>query len=674
MFKKIITAVIAAAMISSSISAMAYNAEQMTDYGSIITKEISLFDNHVQAVTFEDTEEDALYSFVSQKIAELQTAGEICEVTVDGLSDFALKINMKDENTNNNIEKLNQIYMKLAQSYCIDEATAKCSKDYILEQLTFKIDNSMSPDKAVEIMAEKAEKRSKGVAFFTADEQFSEIPVALFINNSAEILSKYQFAHPELCYIPSSASISLGMSYSQNQKGDMKFTTKSAVCVTYLPITYTEFSAFQTKLQNIIDDCIDSQMNDAQKAMALQDWIIDNTSYGYALADELYPPTIDTNQNIVIYNIGDYDTLIELMNNKDMQLSRQYSHTAYAPAMLGYGVCQGYTMLYSALLDKADIENGTYISNVMNHQWSLVNIDDTWYHADITWNDPTPNETSAESYAEIGLSLTDGSNHTLKYQTENYHYYSNLFMSDDKCAENHTFDDSDIIIPDAECDDDKFHATENVDGKVYSSYAVQEAYYTKLNYCRKDNMYYYERPVISNGTPTVWYYKTPFKLLNDDGTYTLPTKIEKSEYDAALNNTIIENPDDFVTVQIPDDTVINNSINVECEVIGNEGDTLSIENIGTAVITITPNDNDNLQTAPTTVDAYLVYYGENNTVTDIIVKKVEIDENGKINFDAELPDGAVSAKIIILDADSELTPVIKAIGTAVSDTSNLTTE
>ncbi|MBQ3065301.1 MAG: S-layer homology domain-containing protein [Clostridia bacterium] len=58
----------------------------------------------------------------------------------------------------------------------------------------------------------------------------------------------------------------------------------------------------------------------------------------------------------------------------------------------GRGVCQGYTMLLQALLRQLGIpcERATSIS--LNHTWNLVKLDGHWYHVDITWDDPIPNQ------------------------------------------------------------------------------------------------------------------------------------------------------------------------------------------------------------------------------------------------------------------------------------------
>ncbi|MBR5301385.1 MAG: hypothetical protein IKU38_00950, partial [Clostridia bacterium] len=67
------------------------------------------------------------------------------------------------------------------------------------------------------------------------------------------------------------------------------------------------------------------------------------------------------------------------------------TYSIYSPdAFFEYktGVCQAYTMAYGAVLDKLGIAWDTTTSEEMNHIWNLVNIDDDWYHVDVTWNDP----------------------------------------------------------------------------------------------------------------------------------------------------------------------------------------------------------------------------------------------------------------------------------------------
>lgn len=70
------------------------------------------------------------------------------------------------------------------------------------------------------------------------------------------------------------------------------------------------------------------------------------------------------------------------------------SYTVYRPDLLfsgGKGVCQAYMLAYSAVLNELGIANTYATSDAMNHTWNLVQVDGSWYHVDVTWNDPTPN-------------------------------------------------------------------------------------------------------------------------------------------------------------------------------------------------------------------------------------------------------------------------------------------
>jgi len=61
-------------------------------------------------------------------------------------------------------------------------------------------------------------------------------------------------------------------------------------------------------------------------------------------------------------------------------------------------VCQGYTTLYRAVLEELDIPNTIAYSQDMNHIWNAVWVDGSWYHIDVTWNDPSRDETAVPQY------------------------------------------------------------------------------------------------------------------------------------------------------------------------------------------------------------------------------------------------------------------------------------
>lgn len=54
----------------------------------------------------------------------------------------------------------------------------------------------------------------------------------------------------------------------------------------------------------------------------------------------------------------------------------------------GRGVCNAYTLIYVAVCNRFGITNTTATSDAMNHIWNVVNLGGSWYHVDVTWNDP----------------------------------------------------------------------------------------------------------------------------------------------------------------------------------------------------------------------------------------------------------------------------------------------
>lgn len=70
------------------------------------------------------------------------------------------------------------------------------------------------------------------------------------------------------------------------------------------------------------------------------------------------------------------------------------NYTIYSPELLfseKTGVCQAYMLGYKAVLDRLGITSAAVSSKALNHIWNLVYLDGSWYHIDVTWNDPTPN-------------------------------------------------------------------------------------------------------------------------------------------------------------------------------------------------------------------------------------------------------------------------------------------
>ena len=72
------------------------------------------------------------------------------------------------------------------------------------------------------------------------------------------------------------------------------------------------------------------------------------------------------------------------------EYDKTYSKYTMYDALVGQkAVCEGYAMAYMYLLDRVGIKSKITDSETLNHAWNIVYIDDTPYHVDVTWDDPT---------------------------------------------------------------------------------------------------------------------------------------------------------------------------------------------------------------------------------------------------------------------------------------------
>lgn len=62
--------------------------------------------------------------------------------------------------------------------------------------------------------------------------------------------------------------------------------------------------------------------------------------------------------------------------------------TAYGALVNGIAYCEGYALAYNYILGMLGIEAEYVMSLQVNHGWSLVKIDGSYYHVDVTYDDP----------------------------------------------------------------------------------------------------------------------------------------------------------------------------------------------------------------------------------------------------------------------------------------------
>lgn len=108
----------------------------------------------------------------------------------------------------------------------------------------------------------------------------------------------------------------------------------------------------------------DSWMNDALKARQLHDWIVRHCEY-------------ETE--------GDGDSVSDRENHVASSVFVSYALNDRGEGV-GESVCEGYAKAFSMLLAAAGIES--YTVGSPTHVWNVVNIDGSYYQADVTWDDP----------------------------------------------------------------------------------------------------------------------------------------------------------------------------------------------------------------------------------------------------------------------------------------------
>ena len=97
------------------------------------------------------------------------------------------------------------------------------------------------------------------------------------------------------------------------------------------------------------------------------------------------------------------------------------SYNAYGALVDGQAVCNGYAIAYSYLLQQCGIESYVLSSDSMNHAWNLIMLNGSWYHVDVTWDDPV--FTSGKTYF---------SQYNSDYADEGFIYHKYFLCSDEE--------------------------------------------------------------------------------------------------------------------------------------------------------------------------------------------------------------------------------------------------
>lgn len=149
-------------------------------------------------------------------------------------------------------------------------------------------------------------------------------------------------------------------------------------CTWYRPSYIENEEAIASVLKRAVRDSVTPDMNDAQKALALHNWLAAHCTYDHE------------------GSAGD---------NKNR---------AYGALVMRTAVCEGYKAAYAMLAKYAGLEVGSASGG--NHAWNQVKIDGQWYHVDVTWDGQEGFSDVSYSNFLVSDSRARRNGHTISYQ------------------------------------------------------------------------------------------------------------------------------------------------------------------------------------------------------------------------------------------------------------------
>lgn len=140
--------------------------------------------------------------------------------------------------------------------------------------------------------------------------------------------------------------------------------------VTPLP-SGKESTGTEAYVDEILKRIITKKMTDVEKIKAVHDYIVLHTAYyeNPRLKPEDYPAEVFTIEGVLLK---------------------------------GEAVCQGYAETFQLFMEKLGISSrvvvGKDLIDLVGHAWNMVSLDGKWYHVDVTWDDPVPDQPDRVQY------------------------------------------------------------------------------------------------------------------------------------------------------------------------------------------------------------------------------------------------------------------------------------
>lgn len=430
--------------------------------------------------------------------------------------------------------------------------------------------------------------------------------------------------HPEYFYAVSSTELTLNGIDTSSGSGANSVFSYSICLDTFIPtyldgITDEDKEYFNDKVDAILAGIIKTGMTDAEKALAIHDYIAEQTVYGYKVFESEAIAGGDSQKEITSSAKTDY--MINIENNESalnggklgvFGRKNMRSHTAYGVLIQGVSVCQGYSLAFKLFMDKLGIENQIVASDSMEHQWNTVKIDGKWYHVDVTHDDPTfPPQNGGLGQEQFLVQ------------------HKNFLVSDETLLVGHNPDWN----PHITCTDKAYEGLFNEYGAMYYK-----------------NGYFYYKDDYSNPN-NVAYYKV--KLLE------ARTSSNEAEYNEAVAANRIRLSDDDMFPQLPQGEKFTSKFVVP---EGGDVNELTFETLKDLAIKFENTSVDEIS-----LDLWVAYYNDTEFVSCGAVKGtvIEAGKEATVNIPNATSDSADNAKIFVWDANNELVPLTSVF--AISD-------
>ena len=121
---------------------------------------------------------------------------------------------------------------------------------------------------------------------------------------------------------------------------------------------HDEAKKLAKKAESILKKIIKDGMSDYEKEKAIHDYIVTHGEYAFLTGEK-----------------------------------EEDSYDSKGILLEGQGVCSSYSESMQLLLSLAGVESKIVLGEAdIDHSWNLVKLDGNWYHVDVTWDDPVPDE------------------------------------------------------------------------------------------------------------------------------------------------------------------------------------------------------------------------------------------------------------------------------------------